>query len=183
MAHGLVFSALWGAPSIPTSTPHGLVLGHLAGALAQKQVSPERLRVGSHTSSVCFGNSRCWQFCPEILLFAKEPVTDQRRAGFSVVEGKLWPAHVYLPVLFQRTKGLLIFLAPHGSQTNPGLWDPAVIVGEHPGCRATQRPPRLLPGQSVVGASAPGLLQVLRELVVGESGGGPAQPSGQGATS
>lgn len=43
-------------------------------------------------------------------------------------------------------KGTLIFLAPHESQTNPGLWDPAIIVGEHPRCRATQNLPRLLPG-------------------------------------
>lgn len=73
-------------------------------------------------------------------------------------------------------KGPLILLAPRGSQTNPDLWDLA-IIREHPGCWATQRPPHLLPGQSVVGASAPGPLQVLRELEVGEwvgRGAGPA---------
>lgn len=99
MARGLVFSALWGAPSSPTSAPHGLVLGYLAGALAREQVSLENLRADSHSYSACFGNSRCWQFCCE-MLFAKEPVADQRRAAFSIVERKLWPAHVYLPLFF-----------------------------------------------------------------------------------
>lgn len=73
-------------------------------------------------------------------------------------------------------KGPLILLAPRGSQTNPGLWDLA-IIREHPGCWATQRPPHRLPGQSVVGASVPGPLQVLRELEVGGVGGERGWPS------
>lgn len=119
--------------------------------------------------SVCFYNSCCWKFHSEVLLFAIKPVGDQKIAGFSIVEGKLWPAYVYFPVPFQRNKGPLIFAH---------VWVPDKVWSVETCNHGEGAPwgaggldaPSSPAGQFGLVSSAPGPLWVLRGQIVSKWG-------------
>lgn len=64
----------------------------------------KNLRVENHPGRAAFVIQVAGSFTLKYYCLLKNLLEVKLRAGFSTVEGKLWPAYVHLPVPFQRTK-------------------------------------------------------------------------------